>query len=157
MDSTVNAVRLPPASSREIRRKFVYQRRRSTRIEHNNFLFLNKKPGTSSAGYNPPDAIQTPESSDAESNIKNNITEKDLTSRESLRSAQKADNSYELEIMNPNNPKVQRSPTPTNPNLKAHKLPIPTNPNTEHNKIQKENQRRRITRKSPDEGKLRTR
>ena len=144
MDSAVDGGRFLPASSREIRRNFVSQRRRSIQRERNKFWFLNKKPGTSSAEYNPPDAIQTPESSDGEAEKKDKTVKKVMTGASQI-SVQKADNSYELETLNTNNPIVQRPPTPINPNQKTHQPPIPTNPN-----------RRRRTYRSPEDGKLRT-
>ena len=88
----------------------------------------------------PPDAIQTPESSDGEAEKKDKTEKKVMTGASQI-SVQKADNSYELETLNTNNPIVQRPPTPINPNQKTHQPPIPTNPN-----------RRRRTYRSPEEG-----
>ena len=87
----------PPTSCRHPKRRFVYEARKTNRKrQRNQFWWLEKKRGTSPATYNPPDAIETPETSEGESPPNERIPTQSET--------QKGTVELDLQEYNPNKP-----------------------------------------------------
>ena len=101
----------PPPSTRHPTRRFVFQaRKRKRKRGRDQFWWLKKKRGTCSVRYNPPNAIQTPDTSEDESAPNK--------SRPKQSKRQKGTVDLDLQGDNPNDPHCKTYTPPRNPNIK---------------------------------------